>query len=459
MSRLLSESLSYEAALDYLFADASFGNRPLKYANPERGLERMREVLALLDNPHTRYPLLHITGTKGKGSTSAYSESILRHLGYRTGLFTSPHLHSFRERMRVDGQLMGRDEMADLMTRLRPVFERVPDLSIFDKITVLAFQYFAEKQVDWAVIEVGLGGRLDSTNVIQPAVCGISRISKDHMHILGDSLKQIAFEKAGIIKPRVPVFVAPQHPSAMEVLTRTAAERDAALHRVEPLAGRQIPLVGRHQQINAAIAWGMVQNAAERGLLEFDEARATTGLAATRWPGRFETLPTAESMPPLLVDCAHNVDSINMLLHTLQRFRPQESITFLFGANRDKLMGPMVERLAAVSPRLVLVQSQHPKALPTQAILQELQPIIDARAESSSPLQVESAASMAEGIQLAARLTPAQGLMVGTGSVFVVADLREAWHQLHPGLFPADDWVHEAANEPILMTPVAGKQG
>ncbi len=179
--------------------------------------------------------------------------------------------------MRVNGQLIGRDELAALMTRLRPHFEAIPDLSIFDKITALAFQYFADRGVDWAVIEVGLGGRLDSTNVIQPAACGITRISKDHMNILGDTLKKIAFEKAGIIKEGVPVFVAPQHPSAAAVLTSIAAERHAPLHKVEPLTGVPIPLVGRHQQINAAISWGMVQSVARRGLLQFDHERAACG--------------------------------------------------------------------------------------------------------------------------------------------------------------------------------------
>ncbi len=183
------------------------------------------------------------------------------------------------------------------------------------------------------------------------------------------------------------------------------------------------------------------------------------GVAATRWPGRFEQLPSpAPRAQPLLVDCAHNVDSIEILLHTLNRFYRGQPITFLFGANRDKLMGPMVERLASVSPRLILVQSHHPKALPTSAIWQELAPIIEARAQNAAPLHVEIAESMDAGIVRAAQITPPNGILVGTGSVFVVAELREAWHRLHPGLFAADDWVHEAATEPVLMTPVSGKQ-
>jgi dihydrofolate synthase/folylpolyglutamate synthase len=451
---------AYQEALAYLFTPGQSSERGQKYAHPERSQQRMREILDRLGNPHQRYKSIHITGTKGKGSTSAYTESILRHLGYRTGLFTSPHLHTFRERVRIDGQLIGPDQLADLIGRLRPHFDAIPDLSIFDKITALAFQHFAEAGVDWAVVEVGLGGRLDSTNVLLPEVCGITRISKDHMHVLGDTLAQIAGEKAGIIKTGVPVFVSPQLPNPRTVLAATAAARQAPLHQVEPLKTLPIPLAGRHQQINAAIAWQMVADLAARGRLpRYDEAAAAAGLAATWWPGRFELLPGAESIqPPLLVDCAHNVDSINILLTTLRQCYGRRPVTFIFGANRDKRMLPMVQRLLTASPRLVLVQSRHVKALPTAAILDELAPLVAARAHTEKALQLQAASSMVEAIAVASALTPPAGLVVGTGSVFVAAELREAWNQVHPGVFPPEDWVHQTVGEPDLNIPLAGRQ-
>jgi dihydrofolate synthase / folylpolyglutamate synthase len=452
-----SALVDYQEALAYLFSSVRYDGRGQKYANPERGQERMREILARLGNPHRQFKALHITGTKGKGSTSAYAESILRHLGYRTGLFTSPHLHTFRERIRVDGQLIGQSALAQLVARLRPHFEAIPDLSVFDKITALAFQHFADVGVEWGVIEVGLGGRLDSTNVLLPEVCGITRISKDHMHVLGDTLALIAGEKAGIIKPDVPVYVSPQLKNPHRVIRETAAARHAPLHWVEPLREFSIPLIGRHQQINAAVAWGMVADLAERGRLpHYDVEQAAAGLAATRWPGRFELLPGASAIqPPLLVDCAHNVDSISILLTTLRQHYAGRPITFIFGANRDKRMLPMVERLLAVSPHLVLVQSRHVKALSTGEILQELQPLIAERAHTENSLQVCVASTMAESVQLAAEMKP-DDLLVGTGSVFVVAELREAWNDLHPGVFPPEDWVHYAADEPDLNVPMAG---
>ncbi|RME66012.1 MAG: bifunctional folylpolyglutamate synthase/dihydrofolate synthase, partial [Caldilineae bacterium] len=299
---------SYEEALAYIFRNVRFDGKNRKYAHPEASQARMRALLERLGNPHHRFRSIHITGTKGKGSTSAYAESMLRHLGYRTGLFTSPHLHTFRERIRVDGKLIDRDVLAALVDRLRPDFEALPELTVFDKITALAFQHFADVGVEWAVVEVGLGGRLDSTNVLAPAVCGITRISMDHTHVLGDTLEKIAAEKAGIIKAETPVFVAPQREEAGAVLVRTAAQMAAPLVQVKPLTGMVVPLAGRHQQVNAAIAWSMLENLAERGLLQADTERMATGLAQTWWPGRFEMLASFPGEPPLLVDCAHNVD-------------------------------------------------------------------------------------------------------------------------------------------------------
>ena len=438
--------LTYEEAIGILFHDARFDGRAPRSKDPESRLERMRAVLAGLDNPQERFRTVHVTGTKGKGSTSAYTESILRHLGYRTGLFTSPHLHTFRERMRVDGQLISQEKCAELIQRAIPYLEANPDLTVFGRITVIAFLYFAEAGVDWAVVEVGIGGRLDSTNVVLPEVCGITHISKDHMHILGDSLEEIAAEKAGIIKRKTPVFSAPQNQRAEEVLQRVAKEMEAPLSEVQLYRRATLPLVGKHQQINAGIAYEMVRELHRAGLTRWDDQLVDNGLAHTRWPCRIEWLPQpASGGMPLVVDCAHNRDSLEILLSTLAATHRQRPFTLIFGVNSDKDIAPMLTLAMAASPRIVLVQSRHPKALPVpdlRAAIESL-PVDEGR-------MVVAAPSMDAAIKIAQENTPANGYIVGTGSVFVAAELREAWNRLHPGLLPADDWIHEANTDPPL---------
>ena len=438
--------LTYEEAIGILFRDASYYGRAPRANDPESRLERMRALLAELDNPQERFRTVHVTGTKGKGSTSAYTESILRHLGYRTGLFTSPHLHTFRERMRVDGQLISREECAELIERALPQLEATPDLTVFGRIMVIAFLYFARAGVDWAVVEVGVGGRLDSTNILLPAVCGITHISKDHMHILGDRLEEIAAEKAGIIKRGTPVFSAPQKQCARDVLRRVAEEKDAPLSEVQLYRRATLPLVGQHQQINAGIAFEMVQELHRLGLTRWDDQLVDSGLAHTRWPCRIEWLPQpASGGTPLVVDCAHNKDSLEILLSTLAATQPRRPFTFVFGVNSDKDVMPMLTLASAASQRIVLVQSRHPKAMPAR----ELRAAVDALPTDEGRMVI-SEASMKAAIETAQGITPSDGYIVGTGSVFVAAELREAWNGLHAGLFAADDWIHEANTDPPL---------
>lgn len=444
--RIPAKSLTYEEAIGILFHDARFDGSAARPNNPEGRLDRMRAVLAELDNPQKRFRTVHVTGTKGKGSASAYTESILRHLGHRTGLLTSPHLHTFRERIRVNGQLIGQKECAELIECALPQLEATPDLTVFGRITALAFLCFARAGVDWAVVEVGIGGRLDSTNVLLPAVCGITHISKDHMQILGHSLEEIAAEKAGIIKRGTPVFSAPQNAKARDVLRRVAEKMDAPLAEVSRYRRSALPLVGEHQRFNAGIAFEMVQNLHRRGLTHWDDQLVARGLSHTRWPCRIEWLPQPESGGiPLVVDCAHNEDSLETLLSTLAVTHPRRPFSFVFGINRDKDIAPMLTRVIAASTAVVLVQSRHPKAMSTS----DLRAAIDATPIDAEPTVI-SAPSMKVALETAARITPPDGYLVGAGSVFVAAELREAWNELYPGLFPPDDWVHEANTDPPL---------
>lgn len=440
--------MNYAQALGYLLDRETYLRRAqggrATLANPMR----MAQLLDALGNPQTRFQAVHIAGTKGKGSTSALCESMLHGAGYRTGLFTSPHLHTFRERIRVDQQLIDAQDVADLLTRLRPIFDAMPDLTVFDRITATAFVYFAEQGVEWAVLETGVGGRLDSTTVVTPAVCGITSISYDHMKLLGDTLALIAREKAGIIKPDVPVFTSHQDAEALAVLQEVAQDRGVPLVITVPRDQPPPNMPGDHQRINAGLALAMVESLALRGLIQADPTQRETGLAKTQWPGRFERLPAPEAAEvPLIVDCAHNAESMDCLVETLARYYPQRPVTFITGFSEGKQVQAMVDTLMTYSPRMVLVNSHHPRALPAPQIA-----AIVARESERLGLaigeQVQSATSMDEALDLAAAMTPPDGLRVGTGSVFVAAELREAWATRFPHAFPPSDWVFQAPFEP-----------
>lgn len=458
--------MTYEEALAYLFDQADYIQRTAGETPRPPTADRMGPLMQALGNPQTRFQVVHIAGTKGKGSTSALCESVLHHLGYRTGLFTSPHLHTFRERIRVDQGLIPAPALADLMGRLRPIFDQFPDLTVFDRITALAFQYFAEQNVEWAVVEVGLGGRLDSTNVVRPAVCGITSISYDHMDVLGHTLSLIAREKAGIIKPGVPVFTCAQDPEAQVAIQQVALAKDAPLTVTRAKAQPPRNLIGAHQRVNAGMAQAMMQNLAQRGLIRTDVAALETGIADVHWPGRFELLPVpgdlARDLPgthpapsqPVLVDCAHNLDSMNRLLETLTHTYPARPVTFIMGAGVNKQVQPMLTALLGQAPRLVLVSSRHPRAMPVDEFMALAATILRAQMPTNGTghrrmdPQVYAGQSMTHALDLAISLTPAEGVVVGTGSVFVAAELREVWASRYPQAFDPTDWVFELIHEP-----------
>ncbi|MCA9870962.1 MAG: bifunctional folylpolyglutamate synthase/dihydrofolate synthase, partial [Anaerolineae bacterium] len=224
----MSLSPLYQAALDYIYNYVDYERRRnVAYTEIAWDLDRTRRVLAALGDPQLRYHIVHVAGSKGKGSTAAGIESILRAVGLRTGFYTSPHMHTFRERIRVAGRLIERDEVVALLEQCKPAIERVSGITTFEIMTVLAMQYFAAQQVEWAVLEVGLGGRLDATNVVIPDVSVITRIGLEHTALLGDTLDEIAREKAGIIKPDVPVVVGPQADEALSAILEVAAQRSA----------------------------------------------------------------------------------------------------------------------------------------------------------------------------------------------------------------------------------------
>jgi dihydrofolate synthase/folylpolyglutamate synthase len=336
----------FAEALDYLYSFVDYSlERSYRYSAEVFDLERMRQLLNRLGDPQTRYRTIHVAGTKGKGSVSSLVAASLQAAGYRTGLYTSPHLVRFTERFRVDGQEMPEADLAALVEDLKAPVGAIPGLTTFELVTAVGFLYFARAGVEVAVIEVGLGGRLDATNVITPQVAVITSLSYDHMHLLGDRLSDIAREKAGIIKPGVPVVLAPQQQEAEHVVEQIAAERGAPLVKVgrdwlyapggrdlthqslhiwsaaeQPLmdafvesAGGEewvpprydIPLLGHHQVVNAAVAYAALRVLREGGLA-LPEESVQRGFRQVQWPGRFQVLSTN---PAVVIDSAHNRDS------------------------------------------------------------------------------------------------------------------------------------------------------
>jgi dihydrofolate synthase/folylpolyglutamate synthase len=429
---------TYTQALDYLNQFINYERqRSVPYSAETLNLDRMRDVLARLGNPQQAYPSIHIAGTKGKGSTAAMIESILRAAGYRTGLYTSPHLHTFRERIRVRGELIAREMFAALVDEIEPHVASVPGLTWFEIVTALGFLHFERSAVEVGVIEVGLGGRFDATNVVTPLVSVITSLSLDHMAWLGHTLDQIAFEKAGIIKPGRPAVSAPQPPEALAVIERVAQEREAPLTVIAPSPvllsssekGRRgegetffidgsvyrTALLGLHQIDNAALAITAVRQAS--GLSIADEAIAQ-GLAGVQWPGRFEI---AHREPPLVFDGAHNGDSAERLAATLEEVFPGRSWTLIFGASADKDIAAMLDALLPRAGRLIVTRARSARAADLEAIAQQA---------ADRRRSVETASSVAEAVE---RALAAGAPAIVTGSLFVVAEAREAWFE-HAGL-------------------------
>ncbi len=434
--------MDYLEALRYLSERSGYDRGFV--ANPfERegiGLERTAWILRAVGNPERRYPSVHIAGTKGKGSTAACLASVLAAAGYRVGLYTSPHLHTFRERIQIAGRPIDPELFADLTAELATanaaLLAERPDwgeATAFELATALALLAFARAAVDVAVVEVGLGGRLDATNVLLPEVAAITSISYDHTQILGNTLAEIAREKAGIIKPGRPVVSAPQPSEAEAVIARLAVERGAALLRggrdwtVEGIPARfsfrgpggglrnlRLALRGAHQVENAGVALAVVQLLRERGL-SIPEAAVRSGLAEVWWPGRLEVL---RERPLVVVDGAHNVDSAERLAQALRAEFTWRRLVVILGIARDKDIPGIVRALAPLADEVIAVASHSPRAAAPERILAavgEVMPNIPAHATGS----VAAALHAARG-----RAQP-DDLILLTGSLYAVAEARE----------------------------------
>lgn len=362
-------------------------------------LDAIRRLCELLGNPQERFHSVHIAGTKGKGSTAATVEAMARAAGYRTGLFTSPHLVSPRERIRLDGEMISCDDLTRLVDMVKPPIEAIRaengplPPSFFEAYTAMAFLVFADANVDLAVLETGLGGRFDATNVIMPIACAITRIDLEHTDLLGDTVEQIAFEKAGIIKPDVPVVVADNLPQVMEVIQGVANRRGATVlpapHvlSTEPPERLQVPdvagpppqmtqtvvleheggllqveygLLGRHQAHNLAVAVGLADVLASLGFDRLDEEAMVAGARQVEWPARFEIVGTR---PWMVLDCAHNPSSATVLAASLGELLEYDRLIVVLGVSQDKDVVGIAEALAPMTDVAVLTHADMPRAL------------------------------------------------------------------------------------------------
>ena len=431
--------MDYQAALDYILSFADYERMPRSALVFD--LRRIEMLLEKLGNPQGVARSIHVAGTKGKGSTAAMIASILTQAGYRTGLYTSPHLLSIRERIQVDGSSIGEDTFARLVEMMKPKVEIVNDsggfgeLTTFELLTALAFAYFKEKKVDYQVLETGLGGRLDATNVVKSEVGVITAISFDHTDVLGDTLAQIAMEKAGIIKSGSIVISSPQSPEAMEVIVRVCRERGVRLVRagsdftwerkafspegqvfqLKGITGEyelNLPLLGEHQLENAATAVAAAEVLVERGAKVSPKSIAD-GLAQVHWPGRLQIL---RRKPWVIVDGAHNADSVRRLVKALKQYFDFDRAILIFGASSDKNIAGMVDELASFPDTVIVTQSRHPRAVAPD------KPVSEFSKRGIVPVVTENVAS---AVELALAKAKPTDLICATGSLFIVAEVME----------------------------------
>jgi dihydrofolate synthase/folylpolyglutamate synthase len=447
----------YDQALDYLYSFVDYSLKHIsELARAEFNLDRMFALMEELGNPQARYPILHVAGTKGKGSVAALCASALRAGGYKTGLYTSPHLWDYVERIQVNGEPISHEQLVELVEEVKPAVAKIPKLTTFEITTALGLLAFAKNNVNAAVVEVGLGGRLDATNVVTPGVSVITSLSYDHMAVLGNTLAEIAGEKAGIIKKGVPVVSAPQAEEALDVLKRVAREKRCpfilvgadvkferrsssldgqSLHLSPPALSRaegfhfplspqaqtlalRIPLLGSHQIENAAIAYTALRTS---GIPISDEA-IQQGFAQVKWPARFEIL---RREPPVVVDSAHNRDSARRLRETLDEYFPGIPVILIFCALQDKDIPGMLEELKPRLDCVVATRADHPRAPSAEWIAEQVRQV---------GVPVEAVERVPQALARALELTGQEKIVLAAGSVAFAGEVSAAWRKRAHGV-------------------------
>jgi dihydrofolate synthase/folylpolyglutamate synthase len=411
--------VTYAEAIQFLYDLRLFGAK--------FGLENTFKLAALAGNPQNQLRFIHVAGTNGKGSTCAMLESIYRVAGLRVGLFTSPHLVSFRERIQVNRQLISESEVVRLVEELLPLLKQFPTdhhPTFFEVVTVMALKFFAEQKCDLVIWETGLGGRLDATNIITPLAGVITNIQFDHQQWLGDTLEKIAAEKAGIIKPGVPVITAADEPEALAVIEKTAREKNAPLikvaqaSRLSAAETAALPLMGDHQQLNAALAAVTVETLQNK--IPVSEAAVRAGLETVNWPGRLQ-LVTRPSGQKILLDGAHNVAGAKVLRQALEKHFGGTRRILILGVLQDKDWRQICETLAPLAVRISTVPVSSERTADPRALAAACRAV-------NSTAEIVACDSLREALGKLVN----DDFVVITGSLYLVGEALESF-----GLSPA----------------------
>jgi dihydrofolate synthase/folylpolyglutamate synthase len=432
---------NYQKALDYIYSFVDFSRTHQENLSPEHfDLSRMVSFMAILGSPENQFPSIHVAGSKGKGSVSAFCASVLQDAGYMVGLYTSPHLKDFEERIQINGVPMPRSILVEYVEEIKEAVAAVPGLTTFEIMTGLGFLYFARQDVDLAVVEVGLGGRLDATNIITPLVSVITALYLDHISILGNTIEEIAMEKGGIIKPGIPVVCAPQSDDGVGVIQRIAVEQKAPFVDVKKdypfnitsrsLEGQtfrmtggvkkdqefSIPLLGSYQVENAVTAIASIDAISKKGFPVKDEV-LHQGLASTVWPARFEVVCRK---PAVIIDSAHNPASMAKLIETVDEFFPDHKMILVFGISEDKQLTGMYQAVLPRTSQLICTQADHPRAMDPHKLAEE------AGIFSGG---IDVIPVVKDALSRAVQLADKNNLVLVTGSIFVAASARIAWFE------------------------------
>ncbi len=427
--------MKYEEAMSYIHRVGNFGSN--------YGLERTFKLLEYLGNPEKKLKLVHVAGTNGKGSTTAMIAALLREKGFKVGMYTSPFLEEFEERIQINGKNIPKTILGALMDKVREAVDKVIEDGYnhpteFEIITCLMFLYFYTEKVDYAVIEVGLGGRLDSTNVITPLVSVIASISFDHTNLLGNTLREIAEEKAGIIKEGIPVVTYPQEKEALDVLIEKSKEMNSRLYVVSKDNGKfleicnenrifqkvqvnlgkdtfnvKLPLLGEHQIVNLLVALNTYKVISEIEGFSIDNQEIFKAISTVTWIGRLETM---KQNPLLVIDGAHNIQGIRSLRANVEKYYKYKNMYLLLGILADKQVEEMVKEITPMAKKVYALTPHSDRA----ELADDLKKVVDKYNSNCIALE-----SYKEALELALMEADKDDLILVSGSLYMIGDMRK----------------------------------
>lgn len=423
--------MNYIEAIKYIEGIGKFGMN--------FGLDRIRRLCELLGNPQDKLKVIHVAGTNGKGSTTTFISNILISEGYNVGTYTSPYLERFTERIKINNKEISEDDVVEMVTEIRPAIDTIikegyDQPTEFEIITACALKYFYEKKVDFVVLEVGLGGRLDATNVVKPIVSVITSISYDHMNILGDTLSKIAAEKAGIIKENIPLVLYPQQEEAREVILNIAKEKNSKVYNVSELEYQiiddtvdgivfnlkfndktyknlKITMINRYQVLNAITAILTIKALIDNGY-EISDESIYTGLDNSKWPGRFEVV---HKNPYIILDGAHNIQGVEELVKGLKNYFANKEIKIVCGMLKDKDYISMIKEISKVSNDFITVTPNNPRALTANELSYEIEKL---------NLRAIAIEDISEATEFAIN-TKDFDVLVFCGSLYLIGEVRK----------------------------------